>query len=122
MNLQYKINKENVLLVDNIKKIMLNSEQLQKINNEEVPRILKELKKQTLNLQDELRNSYQIHLYMDNFYNEKDGHTVSKLKAENLSTAERVRKTEKILVKMNFLNKDYSKFINKIQSCRPTSK
>ena len=50
---------------------MLNSEQLQKINNEEVPRILKELKKQSLNLQDELRNSYQIHLYMDNFYNEK---------------------------------------------------
>ena len=50
---------------------MQNSEQLRKINNEEVPRILKELKKQSLNLQDELRNSYQIHLYMDNFYNEK---------------------------------------------------
>ena len=57
--------------IQNTKKIKLHSKELRKITNEEVPRILKELKKQSLNLQEELKKSYQIHLYMDNFYNEK---------------------------------------------------
>ena len=62
---------ENLNIVQNTKKIMLNSEQLRKISNEDVPKIFKELKKLSLSYQDELRNSYQKHLSMDNFYNEK---------------------------------------------------
>ena len=51
----------------------------------------------------------------------QDSQTVSKLKDENLFTAERVQETTKILNKMNFLHNDYSHFINKIQSFRPKS-
>ena len=50
---------------------MLNSNQLRKIRDEDIPIILKALEMKALDLRVELSKSYQNHLYMETFYNTK---------------------------------------------------